>query len=141
MRNDDLVEKAANADPATDAYQVVPLLAEELAVTKEKLETGRVRVNTVTRVHEELVDELLAREKVEVERVAVGKLIEAMPSVREDGETIVIPVVEEVLVVERRLILKEEVRIRRVRKTERHQERVPLRKQEAIITRLPVETL
>jgi uncharacterized protein (TIGR02271 family) len=116
---------------------VVPLLNEELAVTKKTRDTGRVRVTTVTRQHEELVDELLARDQVEVDRVAVGQPIEAIPSVREEGDTIVVPVVEEVLVVERRLILKEEVRIRRVRSTERHQERVTLRKQEAMISRLP----
>jgi stress response protein YsnF len=60
-----------------------------------------------------------------------------MPAIREEGETIVVPVVEEVLVVERRLVLKEEVRIRRVRSTERHQERVTLRRQEAAVNRLP----
>ena len=49
-------------------------------------------------------------------------------------------IVEEVLVVERRLLLKEEVHVRRVRSTERHQESVTLRHQEAVVTRLPVET-
>ena len=62
-----------------------------------------------------------------------------MPTVREDGDTVVIPIVEEALTIQRRLVLKEEVRIRRIRETEHHQERVTLRKQEAAITRLPVE--
>ena len=118
----------------------VQLAAEELAVTKEKRETGRVRVSTITRQHEELVDELLEHENISVERVPVGKRIEAIPAVREEADTIIVPIVEEVLVVERHLMLKEEVYIRRVRGTERHQERVTLRKQEAVITRLPVET-
>jgi uncharacterized protein (TIGR02271 family) len=51
----------------------------------------------------------------------------------------VIPIVEEVLVIERRLLLKEVVRVRRVRSTERHQESVTLRHHEAVVTRLPVE--
>lgn len=118
----------------------VQLAAEELVVTKEKHETGRVRVSTVTRQHEELVDELLEREDIAVERVPIGKRIEAIPAVREEADTIIVPIVEEVLVVERHLMLKEEVHIRRVRGTERHQERVTLRKQEAVITRLPVQT-
>jgi stress response protein YsnF len=42
---------------------------------------------------------------------------------------------EEVVVIERRLILKEEVRVTRVRSTEHHRERVVLRKQDAVITR------
>jgi uncharacterized protein (TIGR02271 family) len=118
----------------------VQLAEEQLQVTKEKHETGRVRVSTITRQHEELVDELLEREEVSVERVPIGKRVEAIPAIREEADTIIVPIVEEVLVVERHLMLKEEVHIRRVRGTERHQERVTLRRQEAVVTRLPVET-
>jgi stress response protein YsnF len=50
-----------------------------------------------------------------------------MPTVREEGDTIVIPIVEEVLVVERRLFLKEEVHVGRVTSTERHHKSVTLR--------------
>jgi uncharacterized protein (TIGR02271 family) len=138
MRNAEL-SKSVSATSDDEGRVVVPLVSEELAVTKEKRETGRVRVTTLTREREELVDELLAREQVEVERIAVGKPVEAIPAVREEGDTIVVPIVEEILVVERRLILKEEVRLRRVRSTERHQERVTLRKQEAVVTRLPAD--
>lgn len=139
MSNLDL-SKTVPATPDDEGRVVVPLVAEEVAVTKEKRETGRVRVTTVTRQREELVDEMLAREQVEVERVAVGKPVAAIPAIREEGDTIVIPIVEEVLVLERRLILKEEVRLRRMRSTERHQERITLRKQEAVVTRLPADT-
>jgi uncharacterized protein (TIGR02271 family) len=119
---------------------VIPLHEEELSVSKRQVVTGRVRVETVTREHEQLVDELLALERVEVERIAIGKLIDAMPAVRQDGDTTIIPIVEEVLVIERRLVLKEEIHIHRVRTTEQHQERVTLRRQEAVVTRLPIET-
>ena len=119
---------------------VIPLHEEDLSVSKRQVVTGRVRVETVTREHEQLVDELLARERVEVERVAIGKPIEAVPAVRQDGDTTIIPVVEEVLAVERRLVLKEEIHIHYVRTTERHQEHVTLRRQEAVVTRLPSET-
>ena len=119
---------------------VIPLFAEEISLSKRTLTTGSVRVYVVTRQHEELVDEPLAREHVEIERIAVGRQIDAVPGVREEGDTTIIPVVEEVLVVERRLVLKEEIRLRRVRGIERHQERITLRKQEAVVTRLPGET-
>jgi uncharacterized protein (TIGR02271 family) len=132
--------KKVSAISDDEGRVVVPLLNEELVITKEKRNTGRVRVTTVTRQREELVDELLTRDEVEVDRVAVGQPIESIPSVREEGDTIVVPVVEEVLIVERRLVLKEELRIRRVRSTERHQERVTLRKQEAMVSRIPAES-
>lgn len=118
---------------------VVPLLTEEVAVSKQVVETGRVQVARVTHQREQLIDELLARETVEIERAPIGQHVEAMPAVREEGDTIVVPIVEEVVVIERRMFLKEEVRIRRLRSTERHQESVTLRHQEAVVTRRPVE--
>ena len=51
----------------------------------------------------------------------------------------VIPVVEEVLVTQRKLVLKEEIRLRRVRSTEQHRETVTLRRHEAVVERLPAE--
>ena len=117
------------------------LLAEDFSVNKEKRETGRVRVSTHTHEREALVDEDLEREHIEIEKVPVGRRIDRVPDVRREGDTTIVPVVEEVLHVERRLMLKEEVRIRRVRTTERHRETVTLRHQEAVITRLPHDPL
>jgi uncharacterized protein (TIGR02271 family) len=118
---------------------VVPLYAEEVSVSKRVVRESRVQVSRVTHEQEQLVDELLAREHVEIDRVPIGQAVDTMPAVREEDGTIIVPVVEEVLTIERHLILKEEVRIRRVRDVERHQESVAVRKQEAIITRLPIE--
>jgi uncharacterized protein (TIGR02271 family) len=115
---------------------VIPLFAEQIDVTRRKVVTGRVQVQTVTREDQHLINELLSSEQVEVERVPVGKVIDSTPSIREDGDRIVIPVVEEILTVERRLVLKEEVHIRKTRSSRRHQERVTLRRQEAVVTRL-----
>ncbi len=115
----------------------IPLHAEEVTVAKRRINTGRARVSIVTRQEESVVEELLARERVEIERRPVGKAVAHAPAVREEGGTLIIPVVEEVLVAERRLILKEEIRIRRIRETERHRERVKVRRQEAILARLP----
>jgi uncharacterized protein (TIGR02271 family) len=118
-----------------DDERKLQVFAEELSVAKEKLETGRVRVSTRTHEREAVVDEDLARERVEVETMPMNLRIDTVPKVRQEGDTTIIPVVEEQLVVERRLVLKEEVRIKRVRSTERHQEKVTLRYQEAIVTR------
>jgi uncharacterized protein (TIGR02271 family) len=123
-----------------DNQIVIPLVAEEVSIDKRKVVTGRVEIATMCHQREELVDELLAREQVEIERTPVGRPIEQSPGIREEGDTIVIPVLEEVLVVERRLILKEEIRIRRVRGAERHQERVNVRRQDVVVTRHPRAT-
>ena len=130
----------ADRTPAVPGETIIPLLAEEVEVTKETVETGRVQVARVTHQRERLIDELLNHQTAEVERVRIGQHVDTMPAVREEGDTIVIPIVEEVLVIERRLLLKEEVRVRRVHSMERHQESVTLRHHEAVVTRLPVET-
>jgi len=128
-------DESRRADEGTRDDATLPLLAEELAVAREKVETGRVRISTRTHEREALIDENLARERIEIETVPVGLRIDAVPEVRQEGDTTIVPVVEEVLVVERRLVLKEEIRIKRVRTTERHQEKVMLRHQEAVVTR------
>jgi uncharacterized protein (TIGR02271 family) len=112
------------------------LLAEELSVGKEAIETGRVRVSKQTHTREVAVNEALLRESADIETIPIGRQIFETPSVRYEGETIVIPIVEEVLHTERRLMLKEEVRITRRKTTEQFNDRVTLRYQEAVVTRV-----
>jgi stress response protein YsnF len=119
---------------SSDPVEIIPLHAEDISVERRKVER-HVRVHVHTISHDHLVDEALARETVEIERVAIGQPVDAAPPVREEGDVTVISVVEEILVVERRLILKEELRVRRVRTTERHRETVTLREQQAVIER------
>jgi uncharacterized protein (TIGR02271 family) len=116
---------------------VLQLFAEELKVARQTVETSRVRVATVTHTRDHLVDELLARTNVEIERVPIGRVIDAIPPIREDADLTIVPVVEETVVVQRRLVLKEELHIRRVHTTERYQETVKLRHQTAQVTRIP----
>ena len=114
---------------------VLELLEEQAVVSRRVVAGATVRVATTTSVREQQIDEALAHETVEIERVQVGRVVETAPDVRQEGDITIIPVMEEVLVLERRLVLKEEVRIRRVRTTEAHRETVQLRYQEAIVTR------
>jgi uncharacterized protein (TIGR02271 family) len=139
-RDDDQFQREKEAAVERARDPTLQLLAEELSVGKEARETGRVRVSTRTHEREALIDEDLARDQVEIETIPIARRIDAVPQVRQEGDTTIIPVVEERLVVDRQLMLKEEIRIKRVRTTERHQERVALRHQEAVVTRLPPAT-
>jgi stress response protein YsnF len=119
---------------SSDSVEIIPLHVEDVSVERRKVERNvRVHVHTIS--HDHLVDEALARETIEIEHVAIGRAVDAAPPVREEGDVTVISVVEEVLVVERRLILKEELRLRRVRTTEQHRETVTLHEQQAVIER------
>ncbi len=121
--------------PATVPERVLALHAEQVVVDRRRVNGETVRVGTVTRLREQVVEETLVHERVEVERVAVGRVVEAVPPIRQEGEVTVLSVVEEVVVVERRLVLKEEIRLRRIQVAETHREVVSLREQTAEVTR------
>lgn len=113
----------------------VPVAREELVVRREQHSGPTTRVDVVTHEREAVVDEPVTRTRVEIERVPVDRLVDAAPETRREDDVLVVPVVEETLVVERRLRLKEEVRIRHVSEETRHRETVTLREQEAVVSR------
>jgi stress response protein YsnF len=63
-----------------------------------------------------------------------------VPPTREEGDTTILSVVEEIIVIERRLFLKEEVHIRRVHVAERHQETEVVREQSVEIFRVEADS-
>ncbi|MBC8077906.1 MAG: YsnF/AvaK domain-containing protein [Chloroflexales bacterium] len=114
---------------------VVPVLEETLDVQKRTVATGVVRVHKTVREREEVIDEPLLREQVDVERVGINQVVAQAPEVRREGDVLIIPVLEEVLVVEKRLLLKEEIRIS-LRKGEFHSpQTVTVRSEEITIER------
>lgn len=125
-----------NAEPDR-AEIVVPLHKEEATISRRVIAGDTVRISTVTEQREHVVDEPVFRERVEIEHVAVGRDIETVPEIVQNGDVTIIPVVEEILVVQRRLMLKEELHVRRVRDTAQHHEVVLLREQKAVVTRTP----
>jgi stress response protein YsnF len=122
----------------TAEVQVLALHKEDLVVSKRVRKT-LVQATRKTRTWDTVVQEDLHHDQVVVERVAIGRVIDAVPPVRQEGDVTILSVVEEVLVVERRLVLKEEVHLRRVRTTERHVETVALRDQDVSVTRTDIE--
>lgn len=118
--------------PHKDVLQVVE---ETATLEKRDVLTGRVRVSTRTETSEELVASALERRDVEVTRVPVGREVNAPPPTRTEGDTTIIPVIEEILVVEKRLVLKEEIHLRQVTTTQSVEVPVSLRQQHAVIER------
>ena len=115
--------------------EVIPLVQEHLTVGKRMVETGTVRVSTRLEEQTETITADLQRENVVVERVPVDRVIEAVPDVRWEGDTFIVPVVEEVLVVEKRLVLKEELHIRPEKSVERVEKPVVVRRTVATVER------
>lgn len=114
---------------------VVPVVAETLNVSKRQLERGRVVVHKRVVTQQTTVDELLKDEQVEINRVPVNKIVEAAGPNRSDGDTLIIPLYEEVLVVEKRLVLIEELHITKRVREHRDPQQVTLRREEVDIER------
>ena len=121
-------------EPGTNEHSL-PLISEEISVSRREIEHATISVNTITRTREEIVDEKLTHEHIEIVRIPIGRQTDGVPPIREEGDVTILSIVEEVVVVERRLVLKEEIHLRRVRSSSRHLESVLLREQDAIVTR------
>lgn len=68
----------------------------------------------------------LFREDCDVQRVEVKRIIDKPAEIRQEGDTLIIPLMEEVLVVEKRLMLREELHIKRRRDAKGPGDRVPI---------------
>src|SRR5262249_57505966 len=82
--------------PEQTGETVLPLLAEEVAVSKQVVETGRVQVSRVTHEREQLIDELLTHETVEIDRTPIGRQVDRVPPIIDKSDTVVIPLLAQV---------------------------------------------
>lgn len=116
----------------------VPVIEETLSVEKKAVETGRTRIHKTVREREEIIHEPLMREEIIVERVSVNRPWDGTPvSIRYEGDTMIIPLLEEVLVVEKRMMLTEEVHVRRKQTVVQEPRSVTLRREEVTVERIP----
>lgn len=124
----------AAASTADDRDQVrVPIHEERLRTTIEPIDLGEVRIHKTVEHVPETVTRLVEREELEIERVPLDRLLDQPVEPYRDGEWLVVPVMEEVLVVTRQLVLTEEVRIRTKRVTEEQEVYEVLRREHVSI--------
>jgi len=113
----------------------IPLVEERVKIAKREVETGRLKIHVTVEERQDDVAVDLASEEVEIERVPVNKAVSTLPSVRLEGSTTIIPVVEEVVVVEKRLVVVEEIHVRRKSTSETRRIPVTLRSEQVRIDR------
>ena len=128
----------SQATTSIETTLVVPVIEESLVVDKRVVDQGGYRIVKSVDVREEVVDEPLVAHTVDVERRIIGRLLPSMevPASRQEGDTWIVSVVEEVLVTEKRLMLKEELHIRRTESVTRHPQTFSLRSENVAIERL-----
>jgi uncharacterized protein (TIGR02271 family) len=116
---------------------VVPIVEEELHIEKQNVETGRVRLTKTVQEREVLVTQPVMQEDIQIERVPINRWLSEPASVRYEGDIMIIPVMEEVPVVEKRLRLKEELRVTKRQIITQRSEPMRLRTEEVHVERMP----
>lgn len=123
--------------------QTIPVTEDVLVVGRRAVEVGTVSVEKTTETRQAIVDEPVISEEVRIERRRIDRSVSAAdpPVVRTEGDTTIIPVLEEVVVVEKRLMLREEIHLTRVRHARSRPREVTLRREQVHVDRIaaPVE--
>lgn len=121
----------------TDEQEVaaIPLVEERVSVAKREVETGRYRIRVSVGERQDTIPVELAHDEVDIERVPMNREVTQLPSVRLEGSTTIIPVVEEVVVVEKKLVLVEEIHVRRKSTTQTENIPVTIRSEQVAIDR------
>jgi uncharacterized protein (TIGR02271 family) len=131
-----MFERRGAGGRVSGAPIVLPVTQEALEVHTTPVETGHVGIRKVVHEREETIDSPLLHDEVVVECIPVNRIVEGPIPVRSEEDSLVIPLLEEVFVVEKRLLLKEEVRITKRRVETHTPHRVTLRREEAVVERV-----
>jgi uncharacterized protein (TIGR02271 family) len=126
------------APPPAQEPVAVPVIEEQLAVGTRTVDTGRgVRIHKTVSEQPVAIDEALVRDEVEICHVPVDRIVAAAdaPATRYEGDTLIVPILEEVLVVERRVRVREELHITRHQRQDRHAETVMLKSEQVSVER------
>ena len=127
-----------DVSPMAQQKLVLPVIDEQVRVGVRRVDTGRgVRIHKTVAEHSEAIAQTLQRDQVTVKRVAVGTLVPLsdVPQPRQEGDTWIVPVLEEVVVVEKRLRIKEELHITRTAQAHAYTGTVVLRSEQVTIER------
>jgi uncharacterized protein (TIGR02271 family) len=116
---------------------IIPVIQESMIVEKVPVETGKVRITKNVHNENSEIDIPIEKEELEVERVPINQYVDEVPEMRQEGETTIIPVLKEVI--EKRIVLVEEVRITRRKVKSIKHEQVTLRKEDVSVERFKKE--
>lgn len=123
-----------------DEDRKIALAEEHVVVTKQLRASEALRVHTVAHSDEQQVATPVTSEEIEVRRVPLDRWVETPVPERQEGDTRILTLHAEVVVTETRLKAIEEIRITRRRVTRETAQRVTLRREKAVVERIPAPT-
>jgi uncharacterized protein (TIGR02271 family) len=114
---------------------IINVLKERALIQKNIVEKAKVHIEKKVHHTEETIHIPVVSEEVEIKKIAVNQYVETVPPVRYEGDTIVIPAIKEILIVEKKLLLVEEVYVTKHTNTTSEEKNVMLREEEIIVER------
>ena len=123
------------SDDRRTAEEIIPVIQEDVVIGTERATTGTVRVRTVLHEDEHAIDEPITTTDVEVKRIPVDLWTDEPIADRVEGDTRIISVHREEIIVQRRLHVVEEVHVTLRRREERHREIVRTRQTQVVVDR------
>lgn len=129
-------QRGEDGHRSQEETKVIPVIEEVLKVDKKLVETGRIHVRKEIDEEEKQIEIPLMNESYEVERVKVkDQIFDQVPSIRHEGDVIVIPVIKEVAEIKIRYEVTEEIHLKKNKTITPHTEQVTLKKEKVIIQR------
>ena len=120
-----------------DTTGVIPVIEEHVEITKKVIERARVRLSKRVNESVESFDIPLTEEEIVVKRVQKNELVDTAPaSMRYEGDVMIIPVLKEVAVIEKRIMLVEEIHVSKYKYDKNEARQVVVRKEEVHIERI-----
>ncbi len=126
-----------NAESADET--VVPVIEEDVIAGARPVKTGAVRVEKHVEKRVRKVQTPLVHENVEIRRVPVNRVVKEMPGIHTRGETTIIPVVEDELIITKRVVIREEIHLIRHRSNARVTKEVAVHREIAKVHRLDAD--
>jgi uncharacterized protein (TIGR02271 family) len=113
------VDASALGADGVESDEVIALREERLVAHREMEQIGEIVVRTEVESVPGRLEVEAQREEVQIEHVPVGQIVTERSEPWEEDGVLVVPVYEEQMVVTKRLVLREHLRVRRVRSVER----------------------
>jgi uncharacterized protein (TIGR02271 family) len=130
--NSNILQQKTSIDEKT-----FPVIQEEVIIEKKLTETGKVRISKKVLEENKRVEVSSFSEEIDVEHVEMNKYIDKTPEIRYEGDKMIIPVVKEVVVIEKRLLLVEELHVNKRKVETKVQQEIPIKREEVHIEREP----
>ncbi len=115
---------------------VVPVISEELHSDAIPVQTGGVRITKRVEGHDEILEQELRKGRVEVKRVKTDRVVDGPQSAQRVGNTLIVPVVSEVLRIQKQWVITEEIHVTQLEERETVQQKVRVNEEHARVERL-----